>query len=70
MYFGSYAALHHESLSASIYGVAVVCAFAGTSLAALVLQRLSESAFRRWSRLLIRSVSAVYVVNGLWLMLR
>jgi uncharacterized protein len=68
-YFGSFAVFSHESLSWWIYVVAIACAFSGTSLAAFVLHRMSEESFRRWSRLLIRSVSLVYALRGLWLLL-
>jgi uncharacterized membrane protein YfcA len=68
-YFGSFAVFQHESLPWWIYVVAIGCAFAGTSLAAFVLHRMTDESFRRWSRLLIRAISAVYALRGLWLLL-
>jgi uncharacterized membrane protein YfcA len=50
-----------------VYGGAVGLALAGTSLAALVLSRMSEKAFRAWSRSIILGVSLVYLAKGLWL---
>ncbi len=51
-----------------VYGAAIGIAFAGTSLAALVLARISEANFRSWSRSIILAVSAVYLAKGLWLL--
>jgi uncharacterized membrane protein YfcA len=51
-----------------VYGAAIAVAFAGTSLAALVLARISEASFRAWSRTIILAVSAVYLAKGLWLL--
>lgn len=51
-----------------VYGAAIAIAFAGTSLAALVLARISEASFRSWSRSIILAVSAVYLAKGLWLL--
>jgi len=54
----------------TIYGSAIALAFAGTSLAALVLARMSEASFKRWSRTIILAVSAVYLAQGLWMLVR
>ena len=51
-----------------IYAVAMLTAFAGTSMAAFVLHRMSDADFRRWSRIIIRAVSLTYVARGLWLL--
>ena len=51
-----------------VYAGAIVLAFSGTSLAAFVLHRMTDADFRRWSRLLIRSVSLIYLGRGLWLL--
>jgi uncharacterized protein len=67
-YFGSFAHLMDESLPWWIYAVAVLTAFAGTSMAAFVLHRMSDAGFRRWSRIIIRAVSLTYVARGLWLL--
>ena len=50
-----------------IYGGAIALAFAGASLAALVLARISEQTFRAWSRTIILGVSAAYLAQGIWL---
>ena len=51
-----------------IYGGAIALAFAGASLAALVLARISERTFRAWSRTIILGVSAAYLAQGIWLL--
>lgn len=68
-YFGSFAVTLHESLPLWVFGVTIATAFAGTSLAAFVLHRMSEANFRRYSLLIIRAVSLVYLARGAWLAL-
>nr|WP_256515467.1 TSUP family transporter [Alsobacter ponti] len=70
LYFGSFAVTLHETLPLWVFALAIAVAFTGTSLAAMVLHRMSEANFRRWSKLLIRTVSASYVLYGAWLLAR
>lgn len=51
-----------------VYAGSVAIAMLGATLAAQVLKRISEKAFRDWSRTIILSVSAVYLAKGLWLL--
>ncbi len=67
-YFGSFASAFDAHLPLWIYAGAIALAMAGTSLAALVLSRMTDSGFRRWSQRLIMSVSASYALRGLWLL--
>ena len=41
---------------------------AGTSLAAQVLERMTDVGFRQWTRRVIFAVSAVYLVRGVMLL--
>jgi len=50
------------------YGVAILLAIAGTSLAPFVLERMTDHGFRRWTRTIIFAVSAVYLMRGAWLL--
>jgi len=50
-----------------VYGAAIAIAFADTSLAALVLARISKASFRALSRSIILAVSAIYLAKGLCL---
>jgi len=67
-YFGSFAIPAADVLPWWIYVGAVALALAGTSLAAVVLHRMTDENFRRWSRWLILTVSVVYLVRGVWLL--
>jgi len=50
-----------------VYAAAVGTAFIGTSSARVVLDRLSNQTFLRWSRRLVLGVGAAYLGRGLWL---
>jgi len=54
-------------LPLAVYTAAVGTALIGTSSARLVLDRLSNRAFLRWSRRLVLGVGAAYFARGLWL---
>ena len=67
IYFGSFGVTFDESIPLWAYAVAVALAFGGTSLAALVLHRMTDEGFRTWSRRVTLSVSVTYLARGLWL---
>jgi hypothetical protein len=50
-----------------MFAPAIVLSIAGTSLAAQVLERMSDVGFRQWTRRVIFAVSAIYLVRGLML---
>jgi uncharacterized protein len=66
-YFGSFASAYDESIPWWGYAGALCLAIAGTSLAGLVLERMTDTHFRMWSRRVIVAVSVVYLARGLWL---
>jgi uncharacterized membrane protein YfcA len=43
---------------------AVVCAIGGTALAPFVIERMTDHGFRQWTRALVLSISAIYVVRA------
>lgn len=45
-------------------GAGVGLAFVGTSLAPYVIERMSDHGFRRWTRVIILIIAAVYVARG------
>jgi uncharacterized protein len=47
---------------------AILLAIAGTSLAPFVLERMTDHGFRRWTRMVIFAVSAVYLARAAWLL--
>ena len=67
IYFGSFGVTFDENIPLWAYAVAVALAFCGTSLAALVLNRMTDEGFRMWSRRVTLSVSVTYLARGLWL---
>jgi uncharacterized membrane protein YfcA len=52
-----------------VYAGSVAIAMTGATIAATILKRMSEKAFRGWSRAIILAVSVVYLAKGLWLLL-
>jgi uncharacterized membrane protein YfcA len=68
LYFGSLAATFDGHVPAWAILVALGLAFTGTSLAARVLERMSEADFRAWSRRIVHAVAATFLVRGLWLL--
>lgn len=67
-YFGSFAAAFDVSLPWYLYVGAVALAILGTSLAARVLERMTDESFRAWSRWVVIAVSVVFLARGLWLL--
>jgi uncharacterized membrane protein YfcA len=66
-YFGSFTMTFDASVPWWAYGVAAALTVAGTSLAALVLTRMTDAGFRMWSRRVTLSVAVTYLARGLWL---
>jgi uncharacterized protein len=66
-FFGAFASLG-DIFPWWVYAGSVAIAMLGATLAAQVLTRMDDKAFRSWSRTIILAVSAVYLAKGLWLM--
>jgi uncharacterized protein len=49
------------------YGAGIVLTIAGTSLAAAMLERMTDEGFRHWARNVILTVSSVYLLRAAWL---
>jgi uncharacterized membrane protein YfcA len=67
-FFGAFA-VSGDIFPLWVYGGAIAIAMLGASLAALVLQRISDKTFRDWSRTIILAVSLVYLAKGVWLVI-
>ena len=67
IYFGSFAATFDDSIPWWAYAAAIALTITGTSLAALVLARMTDEGFRAWSRRVTLAVSVTYLARGLWL---
>jgi len=66
-YFGSFEVGFDSQIPLWSYAVAIALAVAGTSLAGLILVRMTESGFRLWSRRITIGVALSYLARGLWL---
>jgi uncharacterized protein len=66
VYFGTLTGI--GDLPPSVTVSAVVLAIAGTSLAPIVIERMTDHGFRQWTRAIIFAISAVYLVRGGWLL--
>jgi uncharacterized membrane protein YfcA len=64
-YFGSFEFAFDASIPWWGYAGAIALSFAGTSLAAPVLLRMTDVGFRVWSRRVTISVALVYLARGL-----
>lgn len=51
-----------------VYALAIALAMAGTTLGGLVLARITDTDFRRWTNRIITVVCGWYVVHGLYLL--
>ena len=69
-YFGGIVATGRGTVDPWIGAMMVVLAFAATSLAAPVLKRMDDQAFRRWTRWTVMALGAFYLVSGIWLLVR
>jgi uncharacterized membrane protein YfcA len=67
IYFGSFAAAYDDSIPWWVYAAGIVLTITGTSLAAVVLGRMTNEGFRAWSQRVTIGVSVTYLVRGLWL---
>ena len=67
-YFASIGSLAGAALPWWAYIGAMAMAIAGTSVAGVILHRMTDDGFRLWSRRLILAVSVIYVLRGLWLL--
>ncbi|MDX2158817.1 MAG: TSUP family transporter [Hyphomicrobiaceae bacterium] len=68
LYFGSLAGAFEGHVPPWAIVAALGLAFTGTSLAARVLERMSEADFRAWSRRIVHAVAATFLARGLWLL--
>jgi uncharacterized membrane protein YfcA len=69
LFFGAVAGAA-EDVPLWVYGAAMVFAIGGTTLAPLVIERMTDHGFRQWTRAIILAVGAVYIVRAGWLFWR
>jgi len=68
LYFGSFAGALDGGVPPWAILVALGLAFTGTSLAARVLERMTDADFRAWSRRIVHAVAIVFLARGCWLL--
>ena len=61
-YFGSLEGF--GDLHAEIWGPAILCALVGAIAAPFVLERMTDHGFRRWTRVIVFTLAAVYLARG------
>lgn len=67
-YFGTFAAAFDATIPWWLYAGTVALAILGTTLAAGVLERMTDADFRAWSRRIVIAISIVYLMRGIWLL--
>ncbi|HRD74732.1 MAG TPA: TSUP family transporter [Hyphomicrobiaceae bacterium] len=67
-YFGSLMTAFDVTIPWWVYAGAVIPAIVGTTLAARVLEAMTDADFRRWARRIILAVSLTFIARGLWLL--
>ncbi len=68
-YFGSFASAFDTSIPLWGYATAIALAIAGTSLAGLVLMRITDEGFRTWSKRITTAIAITYLLRAAWLLL-
>jgi uncharacterized membrane protein YfcA len=58
---------HSDAMPLWGYGASIALAIAGTSIASLLLERMTDHGHREWTRRVIFAVGAVYLARAAWL---
>ena len=69
-YFGGILAVSGTSVDPLLAATMVVLAVVGTSLSKRVLERISDAAFRRWTRWTVLTLGTLYLASGVFALLR
>jgi uncharacterized protein len=67
-YFGSFLPELDGGIPLWVFVGAIGLAMTGTTLAARVLEKMTDADFRLWSKWVIRAISLVYLARGLWML--
>jgi len=68
-YFGAVLAIGGDEVTPMLAATLIALAFIGTSLSKQVLERISDHAFRRWTRWTVMTLGLFYLASGLKLAL-
>ena len=69
-YFGWVATSAAEAVTPLLLAALVVAAVVGTSASRKVLEAMTDANFRNWTRRVVLAVGAVYLISGLWALLK
>jgi uncharacterized membrane protein YfcA len=64
-YFGAVASTAADVVTPGLAATLVVLAFVGTTLSRKVLDRITDAAFRQWTRWTVMSLGVLYLLGGL-----
>jgi hypothetical protein len=67
-YFGQLLASGADTVAPSTIALAIALALIGTQLSRHVLDAISDAQFRTWTRRLITVIAAIYLIQGLFLL--
>ena len=67
-YFGAISGDVARQIPPWTWACLLAASIGGTSLAPLVLHRMTDDGFRKWTKVIIACFSALYVARGLWLL--
>ena len=70
IYFGGVMAMAGADVSVGLAATMVILAFVGTTLSRQVLERISDAAFRKWTRWTVMSLGAIYLATGVLMLVR
>jgi uncharacterized membrane protein YfcA len=68
-YFGGVMAIQGTEVTPLLAGTMVALAFVGTSLSRQVLERISDTSFRQWTRWTVMTLGVMHLASGLRLLL-
>lgn len=68
IYFGQLLAVTTESIAPMAIALAIVTAVAGTQASRHILDRITDTQFRNWSRALIAGIAASCLIQGVYLL--
>jgi len=69
VYFGGVMAVQGTGVTPWLAGTMVALAFVGTSLSKQVLERISDTSFRQWTRWTVMTLGVMYLASGVKLLL-
>jgi len=67
-YFGAVLSMGSDEVTPLLIAVMISLSFIGTSLSRSVLERMTDTAFRKWTRWTVMSLGAMYLASGVKLL--